>query len=660
MVFHKLALKKTVTDLLTLLALACGLVLLCPGCGTYYYEDPDGDADTEPDGDADSDADTDGDADTEPDGDADSDADAEVDAEVDVEPDGDADSDVDADGDLDFEGDADGDMDSFDDADIEADVEADAEVDEEIELGPEASLCVNEFMAANALTMTDEDGNYSDWIELANPTDTDVELEGFGITDDLTDPLKHVLTGGLVLPAHGYLILWADGETELGPTHLGFRLSRGGEQIGLARPDGTYIDRLTYALQEKELSAARQPDCSTEWAIVWNVTPGETNGIGEGEPDPPDDESLPPEIVPEAGDVSEYIYRQDVVLEFDLILSDEAYASLLAEPYVYVEGQITFEGRTLGPVGIRLKAQNSFLPLTSKAAFIVNIDEYVSNAEFFGLTSIVLNNMMDDRTMMHDHMAYFGFRRNGAIAGRQSFATVSVNGVPYGLYSNLEAVDRRMVSRWFADDEGPLFEASDVEMIRPHIPRFELESGPDDRTLLFGVADALALFEPGGAPAAEALEAAAVFANIEQFQEYWANCALVGQYDSMPYARPGDDYLMYADPTTERLWFIPWGMDETFEAPARRFEQVNGLLARTCRADTDCLAGFREEVWASLDVIPDLVTEFDRAAELIAPYVALDPRKPYTTDSVFVNQAAMRAFIATRADAVALQIPAPE
>ena len=40
-------------------------------------------------------------------------------------------------------------------------------------------VVISEFMADNKHTLADEDGQYPDWIELYNPTDQDIPLEGW-------------------------------------------------------------------------------------------------------------------------------------------------------------------------------------------------------------------------------------------------------------------------------------------------------------------------------------------------------------------------------------------------------------------------------------------------------------------------------------------------
>ena len=49
----------------------------------------------------------------------------------------------------------------------------------------DGQLVINELMAGNVLTLADETGAARPWIEILNPTDTDVPLRGYAVTDDL-------------------------------------------------------------------------------------------------------------------------------------------------------------------------------------------------------------------------------------------------------------------------------------------------------------------------------------------------------------------------------------------------------------------------------------------------------------------------------------------
>jgi hypothetical protein len=141
------------------------------------------------------------------------------------------------------------------------------------------ALCINEYMSSNTASLVLEDTTTPDWIEVHNPTDDDVSLEGWFISDDATEPNKHTLTSDLLVPAGGQLILYADADPEEGPDHLSFNLSKDGEQIVLSGPGDTR-EVISYGPMASDFSFARSTDCcDTEncWIAVSGGTPGATN-----------------------------------------------------------------------------------------------------------------------------------------------------------------------------------------------------------------------------------------------------------------------------------------------------------------------------------------------------------------------------------------------
>jgi hypothetical protein len=107
-----------------------------------------------------------------------------------------------------------------------------------------AELCaepvISEFMAANARTLADEDGTFSDWIELHNPDTAPADLNGWFLTDSASNKSKWQLPA-VTLPPGGYLVVFAsnkDRRIPNAPLHTNFALSAGGEYLGLIKPDG--------------------------------------------------------------------------------------------------------------------------------------------------------------------------------------------------------------------------------------------------------------------------------------------------------------------------------------------------------------------------------------------------------------------------------------
>lgn len=133
---------------------------------------------------------------------------------------------------------------------------------------PPLTVSINEWMAANdGFILDPADSDEDDWIELYNAGPDPANLGGFFLTDDLADIFKYPIpnNGQYVIPPHGYLLVWADGETGQNlPTqpdlHTSFNLRAGGEAIGLFAADGTRIDSLTFGAQTDNISEGRFPD----------------------------------------------------------------------------------------------------------------------------------------------------------------------------------------------------------------------------------------------------------------------------------------------------------------------------------------------------------------------------------------------------------------
>jgi hypothetical protein len=115
----------------------------------------------------------------------------------------------------------------------------------------------------------DEPGAFEDWFEIFKPGDTDVDMGGLYLTDDLTNPTKWQVPSGVTVPANGYLVFWADEDTDQGPTHADFKLSAHGQEIGLFAADGaTEIDSVVFGAQETDISYGRYPDGDDAWFIM--------------------------------------------------------------------------------------------------------------------------------------------------------------------------------------------------------------------------------------------------------------------------------------------------------------------------------------------------------------------------------------------------------
>lgn len=143
-------------------------------------------------------------------------------------------------------------------------------------------VVINEFMADNQSTLQDEDGDYSDWIELYNTTETAIDLSGFSLTDDPSIPEKWSFPE-VHIDAQGYLLIFASDKDRSGSgeLHTNFKISAGGEVLQLSDAAGVLIDETEPSLLSPERSLGRVPDGSNEWLSIDSPTPMATNDYSD-------------------------------------------------------------------------------------------------------------------------------------------------------------------------------------------------------------------------------------------------------------------------------------------------------------------------------------------------------------------------------------------
>jgi hypothetical protein len=139
-------------------------------------------------------------------------------------------------------------------------------------------LFINEVLPANKNSCADEVGERNDWIELYNGGDQEVDLEGFSLTDDSASPDKARLGKGVTIKANAVRMFWVDGTPDQGSTHLTFKLKSKGEGILLYDREQRLVDQFRWTDALDDVSFARLPDGSGEFARCATPTCGEKNG----------------------------------------------------------------------------------------------------------------------------------------------------------------------------------------------------------------------------------------------------------------------------------------------------------------------------------------------------------------------------------------------
>ncbi len=106
---------------------------------------------------------------------------------------------------------------------------------------PLQTVIITEIMALNDGSLLDEDGDASDWIELYNPTQAPIDMDGWSLTDKQDQPAQWIFPPNVTLSPGDYLVVFASGKDRINPNvplHTNFKLSGSGEYLALIEADG--------------------------------------------------------------------------------------------------------------------------------------------------------------------------------------------------------------------------------------------------------------------------------------------------------------------------------------------------------------------------------------------------------------------------------------
>ncbi len=146
------------------------------------------------------------------------------------------------------------------------------------------SIYINEVMAKNSTGITDEYGEYEDWVELYNGGSSPVNLAGLYLSDNLLVQQSWAIPQGnpakTTIPPKGYILFTADNEPSEGFLHAGFKLDKDGDAVYLFKMVGQemiVIDSMKFGAQRDNISWGRYPDGSANFQFLTLSTPKATN-----------------------------------------------------------------------------------------------------------------------------------------------------------------------------------------------------------------------------------------------------------------------------------------------------------------------------------------------------------------------------------------------
>ena len=238
-------------------------------------------------------------------------------------------------------------------------------------------------------------------------------------------------------------------------------------------------------------------------------------------------------------------------------------------------------------------AAGSLRDINSNPSLTLNFGKHEKadkDQRFHGLKKIHVNNSVQDPSQSSYCIASMMFNDAGIPAARVSNARLTLNGKDLGMYVLVEGFGKDFLKRYFKDTKGNFYDGGFCQDIDSGLER-DMGEGEDTK------ADLRRLSQAARTPdRAKRFAELQKVLDVDRFIDYMVIENFTWDWDGYP--AKANNYRIYHDPTTDKMVFIPHGMDQMFwdtHGSVWRPE-AGGLVARALMETPEGAKLYRERV----------------------------------------------------------------
>ncbi len=275
------------------------------------------------------------------------------------------------------------------------------------------------------------------------------------------------------------------------------------------------------------------------------------------------------------------------------------------------ERGVTYTNVAIHPKG----SAGSFRPIDTKPALTLNFSKNAPKQKFHGWNKLSLNNSVQDNSYLCESISRELFNAAGVPAPEAKHATVLLNGKDLGLYVAVEGYGKAFVKKHFSNTSGNLYDGGFCREITESL---EVNSGdhPADRSDLKRLAQAASSL-----PASNRWAKLNQVLDMDRFLSMLAMEVMTCHWDG--YSMNRNNYRVFHDLTSDRMVFMPHGMDQMFGAfrstpTSSIMPSTRGLVARAVMGTPEGRKAYLEKVAMlrtnvfNAEAITDRVMEISR------------------------------------------------
>jgi spore coat protein CotH len=364
---------------------------------------------------------------------------------------------------------------------------------------------------------------------------------------------------------------------------------------------------------------------------------------------------------------TEDLFNSTTLQRLDLELHSADWAKL-KENYrtnTFYPADMVWNGQTVRNVGIRSRGRGS--RNEHKPGLKIDFDQYSADQKFLGLKSLVLDNLTQDASGIHETVAMKFLTRLGIPAPREAHVKLYVRGEYIGLYALVEAVDKDMLARIYGaigedtQNDGWLYEFVWQEDWRftdfgtdlsPYKLRFDAtthESETDEKKYR-AVQELVTLANQTSTD--RFVEVLGPRFDLPGFIRFVAAQAFLGDTDGFVGAYGINNFYLYRLENQDQHVLIAWDTDNTFWGPTFPIlpDDTNILMQKLMRIPEYNALWYTEIARAVQMAEADnwLDTEIIRNVQLIETAIREDVYKPFSNNSFEGEAGEMLSFARAR------------
>lgn len=359
-------------------------------------------------------------------------------------------------------------------------------------------------------------------------------------------------------------------------------------------------------------------------------------------------------------------------VDIDLHTADWAKLKQNFQTNEYYPADMSWNGITAYNAGVRSRGVAS--RNATKPGLRVDFNHYSAGQSFLGLKSLVLDNLVQDPSGVHEAASMWFFARLGVPAPREAHAVVYVNGVYAGVYSLVEPIDRNMIARVFGNEvdgrqnDGYLYEFNKAEewwlsYLGPELDAYKRyfsakthETEPDE-TLYRPIESLVRLINEK--PADELSAAVDPYLDLRGLTRFLAVQNFITEIDGFAGKWGMNNFYLYRLQHQVQHRIIAWDDDLTFLDPdydVTSFQDANVLVKKLMQVP-EYRALYFETLAAAVRSADERVRagepgalelEIRRELDVIDSAMLADTLRPYTDAEYVAAREFMKQFAARR------------